>query len=46
VGYLNENANIFNLNQTAMDWLNKKNVECGFADFMENALSYPPKGPR
>jgi carboxypeptidase D len=27
-----------------MDWLNEKHVECGYADFMETALAYPPTG--
>ncbi|KAK5170634.1 uncharacterized protein LTR77_005223 [Saxophila tyrrhenica] len=45
INYVNEYSNIFNLNETTMAWLNQRNEECGYADFMENALSYPPKGP-
>ena len=27
-----------------MDWLNQRNVECGYDEFMRNALTYPPTG--
>ena len=45
VGQLNEQAVIFGLNDTTMAWLNKQNEKCGYAAFMEEALTYPPKGP-
>lgn len=42
---VNEYAPIFGLNETTMTHLNTKNQECGYDEFMTNALTYPPTGP-
>lgn len=42
--YAREWANIFNLNSTFMDRINNASATCGFDDFMENSLQFPPKG--
>ena len=36
---------LFSFNDTFMDHLHKKHDECGFADFMDTALTFPPAGP-
>ncbi|KAL2010376.1 hypothetical protein VTN00DRAFT_6183 [Thermoascus crustaceus] len=41
---LNHFKNVFALNETFMTDINKRAEECGYNEFMENALTYPPKG--
>ncbi|KAK3054734.1 hypothetical protein LTR09_004463 [Extremus antarcticus] len=38
-------APLFSLNDTYMDHLRHLHQECGYADFMETAMQFPPKGP-
>lgn len=45
VWHLNDYAPLFSLNQTTMDWLNERNVACGYDAWLRNALTYPPNGP-
>lgn len=45
VAFLNENANIFNLNETFMASINNRSEACGYPAFLENALTFPPTGP-
>lgn len=44
VGYVREWANIFNLNSTFMARLNNASAACGYDEFIENSLQFPPKG--
>ncbi len=44
ITFQNDNLNILGLNSTVVDFVNQKNDECGYTEFMENALTYPPKG--
>lgn len=41
---VNQYNNILNINASYLDFLNKKNVDCGFAKFMEDSLVFPPTG--
>ncbi|MCJ1438585.1 hypothetical protein MMC27_007975 [Xylographa pallens] len=41
---VNQNNNILNLNATYLAFLNAKADSCGFTNFMEDALVFPPKG--
>lgn len=36
---------LFNLNQTFLDDIHNRSETCGYTAFMEEALTYPPKGP-
>jgi len=36
---------LFALNDTFMATLDQKHQSCGYADMMEQGLSFPPKGP-
>lgn len=45
VDFVRANQNIFGLNATTMEFLDKKNKECGFEEFMQIGLTYPPSGP-
>ena len=36
---------LFSFNDTFMDHLREKHEDCGYADFMETALTFPPAGP-
>jgi len=42
--FAREWANIFNLNSTFMDRINNASAACGFDEFMDKALQFPPKG--
>jgi len=42
--YVREWANIFNLNSTFMARLNNASAACGYDEFLENSLQFPPKG--
>lgn len=42
---LNYFSTIFNLNDTTMADLNSRADSCGYTEFMENALTFPPLGP-
>jgi carboxypeptidase D len=44
VTHLNNYANIFALNKTFMSDINKRAEKCGYFDFMEKALTFPPAG--
>ncbi|KAK2601344.1 hypothetical protein N8I77_010799 [Diaporthe amygdali] len=44
VQYLNKHSNLFNLNDTFMSAINDRAKSCGFTDFMETALTFPPGG--
>ena len=41
---LNAFSNIFNLNDTTMADVNQRAESCGYIDFMNNALTFPPAG--
>lgn len=45
VQYLNKHSGYFNLNETFTRHINERAKECGYTDFMEEALTFPPKGP-
>ncbi|WPH01834.1 alpha/beta-hydrolase, protein [Acrodontium crateriforme] len=45
VPFVDYHANLFNLNKTTMDYLHRRHKACGYADFLETALQFPPKGP-
>nr|AQA29369.1 hypothetical protein 76 [Fulvia fulva] len=45
VWHLNDYANIFGLNESFMKDVNERAVKCGYIDFMEKALTFPPTGP-
>lgn len=45
VDFVHANLNIMGLNDSTMEFLDKKNEECGFREFMDTALTFPPKGP-
>lgn len=45
VQYLNKYSTYFNLNDTFTKDVNERAKECGFTDFMEEALTFPPNGP-
>ena len=38
-------APLFSLNDTFMDSLHERADSCGFTEFMETAMTFPPKGP-
>lgn len=38
-------SGLFNFNQTFMDHLHEKWGSCGYADFYDEAFTFPPKGP-
>lgn len=44
VGFVHANQNILGLNDSTMEFLDRKNKECGFEQFMETCLTYPPEG--
>lgn len=44
VTHLNDYANIFSLNETFMTSINERAEKCGYFKFMEEALTFPPKG--
>lgn len=37
-------SGLFNLNQTFMDDIHNRSDKCGYTSFMEEALTFPPKG--
>ncbi len=41
---LNYFAPVFALNDTFMTQINQRADQCGYFDFMEEALTFPPKG--
>jgi carboxypeptidase D len=43
VPYVEAYDNLFQLNDTYMDSIRKKSEECGYADFIEDHLHFPPK---
>jgi carboxypeptidase D len=38
-------SNLFTLNDTFMDHLHEKHESCGYKEFMETAMTFPPTGP-
>ncbi|KAK5048565.1 hypothetical protein LTR84_005656 [Exophiala bonariae] len=44
VTHLNNYANIFALNESFMSDINERAQKCGYLDFMEKALTFPPAG--
>lgn len=42
---LNRFSNLFNLNETLMAEINNQSDACGYTQFMEKALTFPPGGP-
>ncbi|KAK4954228.1 hypothetical protein LTR10_007658 [Elasticomyces elasticus] len=44
VWHLNEYANVFSLNASTMADVNERAEKCGYFEFMENALTFPPTG--
>jgi carboxypeptidase D len=38
-------APLLNLNDTFMEWLHNTSESCGYTSFLEEALTFPPKGP-
>lgn len=44
VGYLNKFNDIFGLNDTFLAAINSRADACGYTEFMENALQFPPAG--
>ncbi|KAI0024009.1 alpha/beta-hydrolase [Xylariomycetidae sp. FL0641] len=42
--HLNNYANVFALNETFMKYINKEAEDCGYFDFMDKALTFPPEG--
>lgn len=44
VPYLNEYANVFGLNETFTADVNARAEKCGYFEFLDNALTFPPKG--
>lgn len=42
VPFVQQNANLFNFNKTFMSELEKKHKSCGYADFIEKYLTFPP----
>lgn len=45
VPFVNHWKNLFNLNQTYLDDLNSRYRDCGYEEFLGNALTFPPTGP-
>lgn len=45
VQYVNARSSYFNLNDTFMEHINQQYFYCGYADYMKQALTFPPKGP-
>ena len=41
---LNHFSNVFNLNETFMKQINERAEKCGYIEFMDNALTFPPTG--
>lgn len=44
VDYLNKHSSYFNLNETFTRDVDKRARDCGYTDFMDEALTFPPKG--
>ena len=42
--HFNNYANIFGLNQSFTKAINQRANDCGFPQYMANALTFPPKG--
>lgn len=45
VQYINKYRNYFNLNDTFRGQINERAEDCGYTAYMEEALTFPPKGP-
>ncbi|KAF2170238.1 hypothetical protein M409DRAFT_19840 [Zasmidium cellare ATCC 36951] len=45
VPFVDQWSELFNLNKTVLDHLHARHEACGYAAFMEKALTYPPTGP-
>jgi carboxypeptidase D len=44
VGALNYFQSVFALNQTFMESINQRAEQCGYFEFMDKALTFPPEG--
>ncbi|OAL20240.1 hypothetical protein AYO20_11512 [Fonsecaea nubica] len=44
VTHMNNYANVFALNDSFVAAINKRAEDCGYIEYMENALTFPPKG--
>ena len=44
MNHLNNYNNVFGLNQTFMTAINKRAHDCGYPQFVDSALTFPPKG--
>lgn len=42
VPYVQEYANLFNFNDTFMEELNQRHQECGYQDYLDKYLAFPP----
>ncbi|KAF2260498.1 carboxypeptidase cpdS precursor [Lojkania enalia] len=45
VPFVDHWAGLFNLNKTFMDHIHERAEECGYTDYMNTYLSFPPPGP-
>lgn len=45
VPFVDYHKQLFNLNATTLDYLHGKHESCGYADFTEKYLTFPPPGP-
>lgn len=41
---MNNYNNVFGLNQTFVKAINQRAQDCGYFSYMDNALTFPPKG--
>jgi hypothetical protein len=44
VPFVHENKNLFNFNETFMSYLDEKFVDCGYKEYIETNMAYPPSG--
>lgn len=45
VPFVDYHKQLFNLNETTLDYLHEKHESCGYADYTEKYLTFPPPGP-
>lgn len=43
--FVKDNKNVFPLNSTFMADIEKRSDECGYTDYVDTYVTYPPKGP-
>ncbi|KAG1845213.1 Alpha/Beta hydrolase protein [Suillus tomentosus] len=44
VDFVNKHAGLFSFNRTYMDYLNEKGATCNYTGYMDQYVTYPPKG--